>query len=95
MPRTDRPPGPTLVTPAEQLRAARAEAAALRRRVASLEAEVEGMLAGLCYAALHDGRGGRVGLPFLWRSCLDETADDHAVPAAGADSFTAAPRSAA
>jgi hypothetical protein len=34
---------------------------------------MERLIAGLCYAALHDGRGGRVGLPLLWRSCLDRT----------------------
>ena len=57
----------------DQLRAARAEAAALRAKVAELEAEVERMVTGLCHATLHDGRGGRVGLPTLWRSWIDPT----------------------
>ena len=55
---------------ADQLRAAQAEAATLRRQVAELEADMEGVIAGLCYAAVHDGRSGRVGLPILWKSCL-------------------------
>jgi hypothetical protein len=63
-----------------RLRAAEAEAAALRRQVAELEDEVEHLIVGLCHATLHDGRGGRVGLPMLWRSWLDPagaTTDHH------------------
>jgi hypothetical protein len=63
--------GPPADGPSGELRAARAEAAALRRQVAELEAEVEHLIVGLCHATLHDGRGGRVGLPMLWRSWLD------------------------
>lgn len=71
MPRTDHPLGPAQDGPTDQLRAAQAEAAALRRQVAALEADLERLIDGICYAAVHDGRGGRVGLPMLWRSCLD------------------------
>jgi hypothetical protein len=66
--------GPPADGPASELRAARAEAAALRRQVAELEDEVEHLIVGLCHATLHDGRGGRVGLPMLWRSWLEAPA---------------------
>ena len=56
-----------------RLRAAEAEAAALRRQVAELEAEVERLIVGLCHATLHDGRDGRVGLPSLWHAWFDRT----------------------
>ena len=64
---------PTEDSPPGELCAAQAEAAALRIRVAELEAEVDRLIAGLCHATLHDGRGGRVGLPTLWRSWFDPT----------------------
>ena len=65
---TDYSWGPTWDLRAGELDAARAEAAALRAQVAELEAEVERLIIGLCHATLHDGRGGRVGLPIVWRS---------------------------
>jgi len=70
-PSEDSPPGDVSAAQAEA--AARAEAAALRIRVAELEAEVDRLITGLCHATLHDGRGGRVGLPTLWRSWFDPT----------------------
>jgi hypothetical protein len=86
--------GPPSDGPAGELRAARAEAAALREQVAELEAEVENLIVGLCHATLHDGRGGRVGLPMLWRSWFEPArtaAPDHGTgtgPSSGTSTST-------
>lgn len=73
MPWTEHADGPAPHGPTGELCPAQVEAAALRRQVAELEADLERLITGLCYAALHDGRGGRVGLPLVWRSCLGGT----------------------
>lgn len=51
-----------------EVSAANAEIARLRARVAELEAEGDDLICRVCSAAVRDGRGGRLGLPLLWRA---------------------------
>lgn len=39
-------------------------------RIDALETENAALLHALCHAAIHDGRGGRVGLPGMWKAVL-------------------------
>jgi hypothetical protein len=73
MSQTDYSWGTTWDDQITELSVAHRENAELRAHVAELEAEVERLVTGLCHATLHDGRGGRVGLPILWRSWLGPT----------------------
>lgn len=67
--------GPTWDDPIGQLRLAQAkvrrlegENARLRERITELEAAEQAAETGLCHAAIHDGRDGRVGLRSLWNA---------------------------
>ena len=60
-----------------QLCAARAENARLRAQLATITAErdalvveQERMTTALCSAAVHDGRGGRIGERLFWRGVI-------------------------
>ncbi|HEY1177561.1 MAG TPA: hypothetical protein VGF17_15495 [Phytomonospora sp.] len=62
--------GPSWDDPIGNLRTAQADNAQLRARVAELEAELERLDTCLCHAAIHDGRGGRLGLRSLWNAWI-------------------------
>ena len=63
--------GPAWTDPADlHTRCCRLEAqnAALRARIAQLEAERDDLDTRLCHATIHDGRDGRLGLRSLWQA---------------------------
>ena len=68
MPQTDYSWGPAWDSHGDELLEARGEVTELRHQVNALEAEVDRLTVALCHATLHDGRGGRVGLPSIWRA---------------------------